>query len=709
MRSNPAALPPRRHFLARQLRVLALAIFAATLAAPAARAAEFRAPAPSKRPLFAPPPKPPIADDPATPEPARGASPAETPTPAARPLLAAAPPPVAPPQPPAPVAPLPPALAPARPTDSAHAPPEPFTPQKIAPIPGANLVRLPPPTLPAKATPPQPLAPASNSAPPISPTQPPVAATPAQAKPAPPEHSPATPDHATPTSAAAPPAPAAAAIDPSTQSPPSTHPAAPRIVPDDYDFKIRAATDSNNVPFHLEALVKASTNLISKADALRQEQRQKKLGDYQTQLDVARQQRRDKTPARAIAILLELLGGEAPTGFKRPALYELALAHHEDNQLIRAQQIFSQYLKLYDNDPMTPEIYLRQGMIHRQMGTHNLAIGKFYAVMNSALSLKQDKLEYYQTLVLHAQTEIADTYFAQNKFTAAADFYQRLLKLPGTELNRPQIQFKLVRTLASLDRHAEAIANGRMLLNSHPNATEIPETRYQIAMSLKALNKTAEALQEVLSLLQTQQAISNQDPANWAYWQQRTGNEIANYFYREHDDLNALAIYQSLARISAAPGWQLPALYQTGLVYERLRQPAKAVETFDQILQRSRESEVRSQPALTTVVEMARWRKDHINWQEQAELRAAILHTIPINLRTLPAELRAATFDTLAAAQPIIDPIIPITTPTFSPIAAPTPITTPTPQPIPQPATTPPAQPIHQPTTAPVPQPIPKH
>ena len=862
MRQKSPATPPHRCFAPGRCLLFARAIFALAIAAPFADASEFRAPPAPKRPLFAPPPKPPIADEPTAPEPARGASPIETPTPAA-------PPPIAPahvaPTAPAPVAHLPSPVMPALANNSAHPPNEPFTPQKVAPIPGTQPIispspataiksdakpgaaakpalfpdfptqplfanstpkpddHAPAPPSPAIAKPtvapdehavaptttPSPSAP--DSAHPISPktpapptaavghaapntehpaapsapapaahtnghgpdhaappTAPPLAPTPtpdhahaspppeklpttaapvavpkpdasenhAAAKPLPPPTSPTrandhAADHAAPTPV--PPAASSSERDPATKSPatppavalkPATtghalvtpnpaedhtpeHPKAsesahvthkpaphtsspidhqPTPVPDDYEFKIRAATDSNSVPFHLEALVKSTTNLVSKADSLRHEQRQRKLNDYQTQLDVARQQRRDKEPARAIATLLELLGSEAPAGFKRPALYELALAHHEDNQLIRAQQIFSHYLKQYEDDPMTPEIHLRQGMIYRQLGTHNLAVGKFYAVMNSALSLKQDKLEYYKTLVLHAQTEIADTYFAQNKLTEAADFYQRLLKLPGTELNRPQIQFKLVRTLAYLDRHTEAVAHGRMLLNSYPTATEIPETRYQIAMSLKALNKTADALEEVLSLLQTQKAVSDQDPANWAYWQQRTGNEIANHFYREHNDLDALSIYQSLAKISSAPAWQLPVLYQTGLVFERLRQPAKAIAAFDQILQRANEREVKTQLALATVLDMARWRKDHVNWQEQADRRSASLHTVPLTVRTLPAEFRTSTFDTLAAAQSTTEPISQLPTPTFSPIGSspkPTPIPTSTPSPKP--------------------------
>ena len=426
-----------------------------------------------------------------------------------------------------------------------------------------------------------------------------------------------------------------------------------------------AAPDRNHVPFPLDAHGKSSTNLLSQTDALRQSLKQKQPAEYQTQLDLARQQRREKNAPRAISLLVKLLEGDAPVGFKRPALYELALAHHEDRQLVRAQQIFAQYLKLYDDDPMTPEIFLRQGMIFREMGVATLAIGKFYAVMTSALNLQQDKIDYYKTLVLHAQTEIADTYFQQASFTQAADFYQRLLKLSGTELNRPQIQFKLIRSLAQLERHLEAIGQGKALVSRHPDAPEVPETRYQIAMSLKALNRNSEALQEVLALLQTQQSVAANDPANWAYWQQRTGNEIANHFYKENDNLNALVIYQNLAQISPAAAWQLPAWYQTALVYERLRQPEKALETYARILQRAAEVSPKANPGLAAVVDMARWRKEYLTWHGVADTRSAALRPPALAVRPFP-------FEPISGATPAPpDSFAPLATPTFSPIGSP--------------------------------------
>src|SRR5262249_9327351 len=120
--------------------------------------------------------------------------------------------------------------------------------------------------------------------------------------------------------------------------------------------------------------------------------------------------------------------------------------------------------------------------------------------------------------------------------------------------------------------------------------------------------------------LQSQQKSASVDPQNWTYWRQRTGNELGNEFYQEGDYLSALQIYKSLASLSTAPDWQLPALYQVGLVYERLRQSQKAVDTYEEILKgRSGRGTNASSPSVSAVLEMAEWRKGFVAWQQRAD------------------------------------------------------------------------------------------
>ena len=342
--------------------------------------------------------------------------------------------------------------------------------------------------------------------------------------------------------------------------------------------------------------------------------------DYRLQIDTARQLRRAEDFAGATRMLVTLLEEQPPPEIKRSALFELALASADQKKYPRAQQILAQYIKLFPEDPTIPEVLLRQGLIFRQMGAHQMALAKFYGVMNSALNLKLDQFDYYKRLVLQAQAEIADTYYLQGKFAEAADYFGRILKQDASELDRGQVQFKLIRCLANLERHAEVVTQCEAFFVKHRQAPEFPELRFICASSLKRLGRSGDALGQVLTLLESQQRSAATNPENWSYWQQRAGNEIANQLYQDGDFINALQVYQQLAGLNKSPEWQIPVWYQIGLVFENLKQPAKAIEMYDKLIARELEALAKAPNAASKqVAEMAAWRKQCLNWENVAQ------------------------------------------------------------------------------------------
>jgi tetratricopeptide (TPR) repeat protein len=359
----------------------------------------------------------------------------------------------------------------------------------------------------------------------------------------------------------------------------------------------------------------ASTNL---ATSVHNDSRTEQEKEYQMLYDLARTQRSQRNVDMATRNFVALLQGEAPEEIKRASLIELALLSQENNELAKAQQLFAQYLKRYPEDANMPEILLRQGLLYRQMGAPEMALAKFYAVMTGSLKLKFGSLDYYQRLVLQAQTEIADTYYLQGKFLEATDFLSRLLKLDSLGLNKTQIQFKLVRCLAALNRGPELIAQAQDFLQRREKTEEEPEVRYLLAQALKESGQSQAALQQVFQLLKSQQSKSGENLKNWYYWQQRAGNALANQLYQEGDFLNALAIYQTLGSVNSAVDWQFPVLYQIGLIYEKLHHPAKALESYGKILARKKELDSNASASLKTVLDMAQWRTDFIQWQASA-------------------------------------------------------------------------------------------
>jgi tetratricopeptide (TPR) repeat protein len=342
---------------------------------------------------------------------------------------------------------------------------------------------------------------------------------------------------------------------------------------------------------------------------------------FQLQLDLGREQRRQKNISVATQTLTGLLTGDSPPEIKRLALFELALVAQDDNKLARAEQIFGQYLHAYLDDPSAPEVLLRQGLIYRQMGVNNLAIAKFYAVMSTALKLKLANMDYYKKLVLQAQIEIADTYYEEGKYEEATDFFSRLLKSANPDLDQAQTHYKLIRSLSYLTNNMETVAQAQVFLSLYTNAAEVPEVRFFLASSLKKLGRNNDSLKQVLLLLQSQEQNVRNNPEIWTYWQQRAGNEIANQLYKEGDYLSALQIYLSLAELDKSPAWQLPAWYQTALIYEQLQQWQKATETYLRIIARQKElTDATATPSLLSLFEMAKWRKDYIDWMQKAKI-----------------------------------------------------------------------------------------
>jgi tetratricopeptide (TPR) repeat protein len=362
-----------------------------------------------------------------------------------------------------------------------------------------------------------------------------------------------------------------------------------------------------------------SSNLLQPANASNAQE----AADFyfQTQMDLAIRQRHDKSPALAAQTLITILETNAAPEFKRKALFELALAEQDNNNFVKAQQVFAQYLQRYPEDPSAPEVLLRQGLLYRQMGVNTMAIGKFYTVMSTALKLRLDNngADYYKRLVLQAQTEIADTYYIQGQFNESADFYARLLKADSPSLNKQQIEFNLIRSLSYLTNQTETIAGAERFLERFPDYSDVPEVRFILASAYTTVGRNSDASKQVLLLLQSQQENARRNPELWVYWQRKAGNEIANQLFKEADYLDALQIYQNLAALDPAPAWQAPALYQVGLVYEQLQQWEKATDTYGQILARRVElTGSNAPPSLSSLCEMAQWRKDYIAWLQKA-------------------------------------------------------------------------------------------
>jgi len=313
------------------------------------------------------------------------------------------------------------------------------------------------------------------------------------------------------------------------------------------------------------------------------------------------------------------------------ALLGLARVYRRSGSLTKAAALYERFLKDYPADDHVPDALLELGRTHRALGAHQLAIARFYSVINSTLKLSDDGFSHYQMLAKTAQFEIAETHFQQGEFAEANKFFSRLRLLDLAPADRARAHFKSAYALYLGKDLENAVVTLHSYLEQWPDDENVAEARYLLALTLRGLGRKEEALEATLTLLRTQQA--NGDPKRWSYWQRRTGNQLANDFFQAGDTTNALAVYQGLVSLSPEPGWRLPITYQIGLCYERMHASERAIAAYQSIVDGAKPAPAATDPAaepkpaaapaispeLTELARMATWRLGQLGWQDTTE------------------------------------------------------------------------------------------
>jgi tetratricopeptide (TPR) repeat protein len=253
------------------------------------------------------------------------------------------------------------------------------------------------------------------------------------------------------------------------------------------------------------------------------------------------------------------------------------------------------------------------------MGAYDLAVSKFHLVMTAALRLPADNLGYYQRVVLTAQSEIAETHYGQGKYKDASEFYDRLLKNPSEELNQLVVNNKLIRCLSRAGQHLEVVKRAAEFLNTYADSEYQAEVRYSLALAHKALDRKQEALHELLLLLEAVDSAKPEFAAKWKSWKMLAGNEIGNQLFLGGGFLDAIQVYKGLLNLDNSVKWKIPIHYQIGLCFERELQPVEAVKAYGDVIAFRDTAEVKSDPNLQMVVDMAQFRHEILSWKNSVE------------------------------------------------------------------------------------------
>ena len=216
--------------------------------------------------------------------------------------------------------------------------------------------------------------------------------------------------------------------------------------------------------------------------------------------------------------------------------------------------------------------------------------------------------------------------------------YDRLRLLDLAPADRAHAHFMAAYSLYLQGNMDGTVAMLNSFLEQWPDDENVPEARYMLATSLRALKRPQDAFAATLELLRAENTKVASNPKQWAYWQRRTGNQLANDFFEDGDIANAQVIYAGLAALSDAPAWQLPVTYQLGLCYERMGVVDRANACYKKIADSVKDD---SPSNFVELKRLATWRIGELQWHEDISRQVTDLMVNQTGHLTDPAPKKA--------------------------------------------------------------------
>jgi tetratricopeptide (TPR) repeat protein len=315
----------------------------------------------------------------------------------------------------------------------------------------------------------------------------------------------------------------------------------------------------------------------------------------------------------------KLLTVDAPDEAKKAALLDMFEVFRSRKVYSKAIAVGERIHELFPMDPAMPDLLLKLGRLYRETGAYQLATSRFYNVLNAALHVDQKEFAKYKDFSTQAQFEIADTFMTSADYKQAGRYYEMLDKLDISPDQKALAQFQIAYCDLLVADYPSAVTAARRFLETFGSDEHAPQCHHVLSVALNALGRKQEATDETLALLKMAARDQKKNTETWAYWQQKTGNQLANGFYEEGEFMRALTIYQAMAKLNNDPQWQWPVIYQIGLCFERLRAPDRAAEAYHFIIDENKKAQTTGTAVTQDLVElasMADWRAQHLDWQE---------------------------------------------------------------------------------------------
>ncbi len=332
----------------------------------------------------------------------------------------------------------------------------------------------------------------------------------------------------------------------------------------------------------------------------------------------------------AITAFYQVLENHAPPEMEVEALIGLAKAYQDLNERTRAVAILERLVKDHPGSPYAAKALLDAGRLHRSLGADRLALSRFYSVLQATLRIPdQTWVDRYRQLARTAQYEIAETHLRAGRYEEAERYFNRFALLELAPTDRALGAFKVIEARSAAGRHEAVVSGVNEFIDQYPRDRHVPAALHHATTALRELGRADDALAHTLHLLQASREEQSGDPSAWAYWQRRTGNELANTFFQRGEFANARQIYDTLASLDGDAEWRLPASYQAALCRERLGMTEEAIAMYRDIVASITEAE---SIGLQEIGEMASWRITHLEDLERERADISLL------INSLPPE-----------------------------------------------------------------------
>lgn len=317
-------------------------------------------------------------------------------------------------------------------------------------------------------------------------------------------------------------------------------------------------------------------------------------------------------------LYLEALNFSMTPSNRKVLLLELGKMYDEIGISSKLALVYEKYLEKYPKDSARPQILIRLGRLYREMGAYDMAIKRFYDVLNSSLKISDKELPLFKHLTLKAQLEIADTYFITKEYDKAIKLFKRLQLLDITDEERQRVDFKLSYAYFYIKDNQEVIRLLNKFLSDYPDSTLSPESHFLLANAYEQMNHADQAIKEAFNLIRHKD-IQSSNKGLWYYWAKKTANHLANNFYEQEDYISALKIYQAMVSFASSADWQAPIVYQIGRCFERLQKFDKAKQAYEILIsgEEWKDQVITETESLKSFKQSAQWRLENIQWLQK--------------------------------------------------------------------------------------------